>query len=74
MANGWTPERRKKQSELIRAWKPWEKATGAKTMEGKDKSKMNALKHGGRCASVRELHKLMAEYSRMEREARLLIQ
>lgn len=43
-------------------------------MEGKDKSKMNALKHGGRCASVRELHKLMAEYSRMEREARLLIQ
>lgn len=28
MANGWTPERRAHQAELIRQWLPWEKATG----------------------------------------------
>jgi hypothetical protein len=46
--NGWTQERRLKQSEAIKSWKPWEKSTGAKTIEGKGKSKMNAYKHGGR--------------------------
>ena len=44
--NGWTQERRLKQSEAIKNWKPWEKSTGAKTAEGKEKSKMNAYKHG----------------------------
>ena len=44
--NGWTPERRARQSEAIKRWKPWEKSTGAKTAEGKEKSKMNAWKHG----------------------------
>ena len=46
--NGWTPERRKKQSEMIRSWKPWEHSTGAKTDEGKEICKMNAEKHGVR--------------------------
>jgi hypothetical protein len=46
--NGWTPERRKRQSETIKRWKPWEQSTGAKTNQGKEKSKMNALKHGAR--------------------------
>jgi len=46
--NGWTQERRLRQSEVIRNWKPWEKSTGAKTSQGKEKSKMNAYKHGGR--------------------------
>lgn len=46
--NGWTQERRQKQSEAIKRWKPWEKSTGAKTPEGKEKSKMNAYKHGFR--------------------------
>ena len=32
---GWTPERRKKQSEAIRQWKPWRKSTGPKSQEGK---------------------------------------
>lgn len=35
---------------------------------------MRTYKHGGRSAGIRELHKLMAEYSRMARKARLLIQ
>mgnify|MGYP001244298902 CR=1 FL=1 len=46
--NGWTQERRQKQSEAIKRWKPWEKSTGAKTSKGKEKSKMNAYKHGAR--------------------------
>lgn len=50
--NGWTQERRLGQSEAIKNWKPWEKSTGAKTIEGKEKSKMNAWKHGGRGAEL----------------------
>jgi hypothetical protein len=40
----WTEERKRKQAEAIRKWKPWEKSTGPKTAEGKDRSRMNALK------------------------------
>jgi hypothetical protein len=40
--NGWTDERRAKQSALIHTWKPWKHSTGARTRQGKDKSKMNA--------------------------------
>ena len=36
--NSWTQERRKRQSKLIRTWKPWGKSTGAKTKEGKAES------------------------------------
>jgi DNA invertase Pin-like site-specific DNA recombinase len=34
-SNGWTPERRKRQSEIIRQFRPWERATGPRTPEGK---------------------------------------
>ncbi len=44
MANGWTPERRARQAEAIRRWKPWEKSTGPKTDEGKAASASNFLK------------------------------
>jgi hypothetical protein len=46
MANGWTLERRQRQAVLIQRWKPWEKSTGAKTLEGKAASSRNSLKHG----------------------------
>ncbi len=46
MVNGWTLERRRKQSELIHKWQPWKESTGARTEQGKGVSKMNALKHG----------------------------
>ena len=72
--NGWTPARRKKQAEMIRKWQPWKHSTGPKTEAGKQQSCRNAYKHGGRCASTRQIHRLMAEYARMEREARLLLQ
>ncbi|BBP44546.1 hypothetical protein [Thiosulfativibrio zosterae] len=42
--NGWTPERRQRQAQLIHNWKPWENATGATTEKGKEVSKMNALR------------------------------
>lgn len=48
MANGWTPERRKKQSETIRQWRPWNKATGPRTAEGKTTASRNAYKGGTR--------------------------
>jgi len=42
--SGWTPERRAKQAEAVRLWKPWEKSTGPRTEEGKAKSSRNADK------------------------------
>jgi len=63
MENGWTQERRQKQRELIQKWKPWEKSTGARTLEGKAKSRMNAYKHG-----VAETKALLRELNRMLRE------
>lgn len=48
MANGWTPERRKKQSEAIRQWQPWNKSTGPRTAEGKAIASQNAYTGGTR--------------------------
>ena len=42
--NGWTPERRARQAELIRKWKPWEKSTGPKTDEGRAVVSRNYLR------------------------------
>ena len=41
MANGWTPERRARQAELIRTWKPWTRSTGPRTAEGMAVSSQN---------------------------------
>ncbi len=46
MANGWTLERRERQAALIRTWRPWERSTGPRTDEGKDRSSKNASIHG----------------------------
>lgn len=48
MANGWTQERRARQAEAIKRWRPWECSTGPKSDEGKDVSSQNRLKHGMR--------------------------
>ena len=45
MDKGWTEERRKKQAEAIRKWKPWEKSTGSRTEAGKERTRLNACRH-----------------------------
>lgn len=58
MANGWTPERRARQAELIRAWQPWAQSTGPTTPEGKAVVSRNAWQ-GGHRQQLRELSKLV---------------
>ena len=61
----WTEERRKKQAEAIRRWKPWEKSTGPKTEKGKEASRLNAYKHGAYeagSAEIREVLRLNAAF------------
>lgn len=67
MANGWTLERRQRQAELIRSWKPWAKATGPKSLEGKERVSRNAWK-GGHRAELRELAKMVNAEIRLSRE------
>lgn len=71
MANGWTPERRAKQAEAIRRWKPWEKSTGPRTDDGKEASSQNAWKHGLRTAGEIEDRK---RFNEVMRAARAVIQ
>ena len=54
MATPWTPERRQRQAEQIRRWKPWEQSTGPKTPEGKARVSRNAWQ-GGHRAQLLEL-------------------
>ena len=67
MVNGWTLERRQRQAELIRNWRPWAKSTGPRTPEGKALVSRNAWK-GGHRAELRELSKMVNEHVRMARE------
>ena len=67
MANGWTPERRARQAELIRSWRPWAKSTGPKSMEGKERVSRNAWT-GGHRAQLQELTKMVNAEVRASRE------
>lgn len=58
--NGWTEERRRKQAESIKKWKPWEKSTGPLTEMGKRRSSMNAIISG-------EFSPLLIEYDHILR-------
>ena len=73
MANGWTEERRKRQSELIKSWQPWAKSTGPKTDEGKAKSSLNGLKHGLRAKpfnkALKELDDLLDDFEQTRKLA-----
>lgn len=40
----WTPERRARQAEAIRRWRPWDQSTGPRSPEGKERSSRNADK------------------------------
>ena len=56
----WSLERRLKQREMIQKWRPWEKSSGPKTLEGKTHSCMNAYKDGAHNFEVRAALKLIA--------------
>jgi len=67
MATTWTPERRARQAELIRQWKPWAKSTGPRSPEGRQRVGRNAWT-GGHRAELRELSKMVNEHVRLSRE------
>jgi hypothetical protein len=46
---------------MIRQWQPWKQSTGAKTLEGKKRSSMNAFKNGGLSAELKQIKKLLKE-------------
>lgn len=58
MANGWSLERRARQAELIRSWRPWERSTGPRSAEGKTRTAHNADK-GGHRQTLRELSRML---------------
>lgn len=58
---GWTEERRARQAEAIRTWRPWEKSTGPRSEEGKAKVARNPFK-GGLRNQMREVSKLVREW------------
>lgn len=60
MANGWTLERRARQAERIRDWRPWEHSSGPKTEAGKTVVARNAWK-GGTRQMLRELTRALRE-------------
>ena len=63
-AAGWTPERRKRQSEAIRRWKPWKQSTGPKSLEGRAVVARNAWTGGHWLElrqAVKELNQAMRE-------------
>ena len=62
MGNGWTPERRQRQAEAIKQWKPWERSTGPRTPQGKDAASCNAWK-GGQRQTFRNLSKALRDQS-----------
>ena len=65
--NGWTPERRQRQADAIRTWRPWERSTGPKTAEGKERVARNAWR-GGRREQLRELARMVNAEIRAARQ------
>lgn len=63
MATGWTLERRQRQAELIRTWRPWEQSTGPRTDDGKAVAALNSWKGG-----VRQRLREVADALRAQRE------
>jgi hypothetical protein len=60
MPNGWTLERRARQSAAIRQWRPWERSTGPNTAVGKKRVSRNAYR-GSRRAEFRQLMRQVRE-------------
>ena len=73
MATTWTPERRQRQAEAIRRWRPWERSTGPTSAAGKAKEARNADKGSVRQqlrTLSRELNSALADMREFNRLAR----
>lgn len=68
MKNGWSAERRARQAELIKTWKPWEKSTGPKTAVGKASSSNNASRPDSFNSQMRLLRRLLKALKRQAKE------
>ena len=53
--HGWTAERKAKQALAIHRWRPWDRATGPKSPEGKARVSRNGFKGGKRAVLRREV-------------------
>ncbi len=67
MGKGWTPERRARQAELIRTWRPWEQSTGPRTAEGKATTARNGDK-GGTWRIERDMLRELGRLLKAQRE------
>lgn len=63
---GWTPERRKRQSEAIKRWKPWHQSTGPKSPEGKAAVSCNSWT-GGEWLKLRRAIKALNQAMREQK-------
>lgn len=65
---GWTEERRHRQAQCIRDWRPWTRSTGPRTEAGKARVARNADKGKGHAKMDRqaetELRALLAQFCR----------
>lgn len=73
----WTDERRRKQAQAIRRWKPWEKSTGPKSPEGKQAASMNSTTHGATTkaakAMIREISTLTKNSNKLLEEIKIML-
>ena len=60
-ASGWSPERRQRQSQAIKEWKPWSQSTGPKSAAGKAQVSRNAFKGGQRLKLQKLKHAINEE-------------
>ena len=66
-ASGWSPERRQRQSQAIKKWKPWSQSTGPKSAVGKALVSQNAYK-GGHQVKLQEFKRTINEEIRQARD------
>lgn len=70
----WTPERRAKQAAIIAQTRPWEKATGPRSAQGKAISSRNAVTGAAEAAVLYRSVRLDVRATALRRAERLLRQ